>query len=79
MSYEMETVAFEVALQALNKFSTCGGMAQYMKDEFDRRYGEAWQCIVGTGFGSYVSHRPNRYISFDIGEKRFIVFQSHCA
>ncbi|KAK8567524.1 hypothetical protein V6N12_006107 [Hibiscus sabdariffa] len=31
-------------------------LALALKKEFDSTYGPAWHCIVGTSFGSYVTH-----------------------
>uniref|UniRef100_A0A0E0K4X2 Dynein light chain n=1 Tax=Oryza punctata TaxID=4537 RepID=A0A0E0K4X2_ORYPU len=44
-------------------------LALALKKEFDTAYGPAWHCIVGTSFGSYVTHArggrpwsPNRIV-----------------
>ncbi|KAF3636027.1 Dynein light chain, cytoplasmic [Capsicum annuum] len=34
--------------------------------EFDSTYGPAWHCIVGTSFGSYVTHSIGGFLYFSI-------------
>ncbi|KAL1145856.1 hypothetical protein V6Z11_A11G328300 [Gossypium hirsutum] len=33
-------------------------LARAIKKEFDSVYGPAWQCVIGTSFGSFVTHSP---------------------
>ncbi|KAK3198987.1 hypothetical protein Dsin_022402 [Dipteronia sinensis] len=33
-------------------------LARALKKQFDLLYGPAWHCVVGTGFGSFVTHSP---------------------
>ncbi|KAL6001412.1 hypothetical protein ACLOJK_007146 [Asimina triloba] len=40
-------------------------------EEFDSAYGPAWHCIVGTSFGSYVTHSLGGFLYFSI-DKIFI-------
>ncbi|KAI3891186.1 hypothetical protein MKW98_007491 [Papaver atlanticum] len=47
-------------------------MAYNMKKEFDRVYGPAWHCIVGSSFGSFVTHSTGFFLYFSI-EKIFIL------
>jgi dynein light chain LC8-type len=78
MSESMQEVAFELAVRAMDRYNSWGDMAEYIKDEFDRRYDPAWQCIVGN-FGCYVTHKANCYLTFSIGETQFLLFRSHYA
>ncbi|ERN04527.1 hypothetical protein AMTR_s00081p00145720 [Amborella trichopoda] len=52
----MQVHAFRCArstYDSLEKFNP-KHMAYNMKKEFDKAYGPAWHCIVGTSFGSYM-------------------------
>jgi hypothetical protein len=42
--------------------------------EFDRSYGPGWQCIVGTDFGSFVTHHSGCFIYFGIGNLAILLF-----
>jgi dynein light chain LC8-type len=42
--------------------------------EFDRSYGPGWQCIVGTDFGSFVTHHSGCFIYFGIGNLSILLF-----
>ena len=61
---EMQNQAVEVATEAMDKYSIEKDIAQYIKKEFDSKYGATWHCIVGRNFGSFVTHgrfqRPSR-------------------
>ncbi|PON62726.1 Dynein light chain [Parasponia andersonii] len=46
-------------------------LALALKKEFDSSYGPAWHCIVGTSFGSYVTHSLGGFLYFSI-DKLFI-------
>ncbi|KAG5062385.1 hypothetical protein JHK85_003568 [Glycine max] len=41
-------------------------LALALKKEFDSSYGPAWHCIVGTSFGSYVTHSVGGFLYFSI-------------
>ncbi|MBA0580928.1 hypothetical protein Gorai_023126, partial [Gossypium raimondii] len=48
--------------------------------EFDSTYGPAWHCIVGTSFGSYVTHSLGGFLYFSI-DKTFcdpLAFLGNC-
>uniref|UniRef100_A0A0D9VKN8 Dynein light chain n=1 Tax=Leersia perrieri TaxID=77586 RepID=A0A0D9VKN8_9ORYZ len=51
-------------------------LALALKKEFDTAYGPAWHCIVGTSFGSYVTHaRGQRWIPNRIAMTRQITME----
>ncbi|KAI8557730.1 hypothetical protein RHMOL_Rhmol04G0032500 [Rhododendron molle] len=43
--------------------------------EFDGIYGPGWQCIVGTDFGSFVTHCYGCFIHFCIGNLAILLFR----
>jgi dynein light chain LC8-type len=43
--------------------------------EFDRSYGPGWQCVVGTDFGSFVTHQSGCFIYFGIGNLSILLFR----
>ncbi|TXG67000.1 hypothetical protein EZV62_008275 [Acer yangbiense] len=43
-------------------------LARAIKKEFDLLYGPAWHCVVGTGFGSFVTHSPGGFIYFSLDD-----------
>ncbi|CAN1239243.1 Dynein light chain LC6, flagellar outer arm [Linum grandiflorum] len=48
-------------------------------DEFDRLYGGGWMCIVGTDFGSFVTHCSGCFIHFQIGSLAILLFRGSAA
>lgn len=46
-----------------------------MVQEFDRIHGSGWQCIVGTDFGSFVTHCFGCFIYFRVGSLAILLFR----
>ncbi|KAJ6909600.1 hypothetical protein NC652_020545 [Populus alba x Populus x berolinensis] len=44
--------------------------------EFDAAYGPAWHCIVGTSFGSYVTHSTGGFLYFSIDKVYILLFRT---
>ncbi|ONI12779.1 hypothetical protein PRUPE_4G183100 [Prunus persica] len=43
-------------------------LARALKKEFDSVYGPAWHCVVGTSFGSFVTHSPGGFVYFSVDD-----------
>ncbi|PIA65582.1 hypothetical protein AQUCO_00100821v1 [Aquilegia coerulea] len=74
----MQVHAFRSARRAydsLEKFSS-KHMAFNIKKEFDQIYGPAWHCIVGSGFGSYVTYSTGCFLYFSIEKIYILVFKT---
>lgn len=57
---------------SLEKF-TAKTLASTLKKEFDGVYGPAWHCIVGTSFGSFVTHSVGGFLYFSMDHKLYIL------
>ncbi|GKV14166.1 hypothetical protein SLEP1_g25077 [Rubroshorea leprosula] len=57
---------------SLEKF-TSKTLALTLKKEFDGVYGPAWHCIVGTSFGSFVTHSVGGFLYFSMDHKLYIL------
>ncbi|KAK3043074.1 hypothetical protein RJ639_001189 [Escallonia herrerae] len=44
--------------------------------EFDALYGPAWHCIVGTSFGSYVTHSLGGFLYFSVDKVYVLLFKT---
>ncbi|KAL8227578.1 hypothetical protein R6Q59_002779 [Mikania micrantha] len=51
-------------------------LALALKKEFDSSYGPAWHCIVGTSFGSYVTHSRGGFLYFSINKVYVLLFKT---
>ncbi|KAF3786259.1 Dynein light chain LC6 [Nymphaea thermarum] len=74
----MQAHAFRCARRAydsLEKFSA-KHMAFAIKKEFDTIYGPAWHCIVGSSFGSFVTHSRGCFIYFSIEQVFILLFKT---
>lgn len=57
---------------SLEKF-TSKSLALALKKEFDGAYGPAWHCIVGTSFGSFVTHSVGGFLYFSLDQKLYVL------
>ncbi|XP_015967312.1 uncharacterized protein LOC107491053 [Arachis duranensis] len=60
------------AFDSMEKF-TSKTLACTLKKEFDGVYGPAWHCIVGTNFGSFVTHSVGGFLYFSMDQKFYIL------
>lgn len=69
--------ALNLAAKALEIFDVpeARDIARFIKKEFDKTYGPGWQCIVGTDFGSFVTHCYGSFIHFRIGNLAILLFR----
>ncbi|RDX71365.1 Dynein light chain, cytoplasmic [Mucuna pruriens] len=51
-------------------------LALALKKEFDSSYGPAWHCIVGSSFGSYVTHSLGGFLYFSIDKVYILLFKT---
>ncbi|KAL0337426.1 UNVERIFIED_CONTAM: Dynein light chain, cytoplasmic [Sesamum calycinum] len=61
--------------ESLEKFSS-KHMAYNIKKEFDKVYGPAWHCIVGSSFGSFVTHSTGCFLYFSMEKLYVLVFKT---
>jgi len=52
---------------------------ELLLQEFDRMHGPGWQCIVGTDFGSFVTHCCGCFIYFCLGNLAILLFRGSAA
>jgi dynein light chain LC8-type len=64
------------ALQAIEKYNVEKDIAAYIKKDFDARHGPTWHCIVGTKFGSYVTHETSHFIYFYLENLAVLLFRN---
>ncbi|GJN02677.1 hypothetical protein PR202_ga20054 [Eleusine coracana subsp. coracana] len=51
-------------------------LALALKKDFDTTYGPAWHCIVGTSFGSYVTHSKGGFLYFSVDKVHVLLFRT---
>ncbi|CAN6454226.1 unnamed protein product [Victoria cruziana] len=51
-------------------------LAFSLKKEFDKVYGPAWHCIVGTSFGSFVTHSVGGFLYFSLDKLYILLFKT---
>ncbi|XP_039122770.1 uncharacterized protein LOC120259263 [Dioscorea cayenensis subsp. rotundata] len=77
----MQVHAFRCARRAYddvhidNKFSS-KKMAHDIKKEFDKVYGVTWHCVVGTSYGSFVTHSTGCFLYFSVEKMLVMLFRT---
>ncbi|ONK67960.1 uncharacterized protein A4U43_C05F5640 [Asparagus officinalis] len=81
MLQTMQQEALHLAGKALDEFDITDSteIARFIKKEFDKLYDPGWQCIVGTDFGSFVTHHRGCFIYFSIGSLAILLFKGSAA
>ncbi|KAG6496083.1 dynein light chain 1, cytoplasmic-like [Zingiber officinale] len=76
MGEKMRVDAIDCARAGFEKHTVAKEVAEYIKKEFDKNYGQTWHCIVGRDFGSYVTHETNHFIYFYVDKIAVLLFKS---
>ncbi|XP_057961454.1 dynein light chain 1, cytoplasmic [Malania oleifera] len=79
MSVALQNRAFRCARDNLDAMAgklDSKRLALALKKEFDSSYGPAWHCIVGTSFGSYVTHSLGGFLYFSIDKVYVLLFKT---
>lgn len=73
--------ALRLAGKALDEFDVTDSteIARFIKQGFDELHGPGWQCVVGTNFGSFVTHHLGCFIYFSIGSLAILLFKAAAA
>ncbi|KAK1312836.1 hypothetical protein QJS10_CPA07g00759 [Acorus calamus] len=77
MPVKMQMKAMTSASQALDlhDVSDCKSIAAHIKKEFDSMYGSGWQCVVGSNFGCFFTHKHGTFIYFCLETLNFLIFK----
>lgn len=51
-------------------------LAALLKKHMDQTHDGIWHVIIGTDFGSYVSHEAGKFLHFYIGDRAFMLFKT---
>ncbi|KAG0464254.1 hypothetical protein HPP92_019900 [Vanilla planifolia] len=78
MPPELQRRALRCAREVLSAMSKLDSkrLALALKKEFDSSCGPAWHCVVGTSFGSYVTHSLGGFLYFSVGNVYILLFRT---
>ena len=78
MSDKLRDLVIKISKEAIKNVNIDSDtkIAKYIKQKLDQEKVKSgnWNCIVGTEFGSYVSHFKGHFIYFDIGSISIFLF-----
>ncbi|XP_052885899.1 uncharacterized protein LOC128294087 isoform X4 [Gossypium arboreum] len=70
MKDDMQKEAVNIAISAFEKNNVKKDVAEYIKKEFDKKYGPTWHCIVGSNF-AMTKTGPNKTLLRSLGHRHF--------
>eukprot|EP01053_Blabericola_migrator_P003246 Blabericola_migrator_1__3245@NODE_1956_length_3501_cov_965_186954_g1247_i0_p5_GENE_NODE_1956_length_3501_cov_965_186954_g1247_i0NODE_1956_length_3501_cov_965_186954_g1247_i0_p5_ORF_typecomplete_len130_score25_90Dynein_light/PF01221_18/1_1e26MCR_D/PF02505_14/1_3OAD_gamma/PF04277_13/0_31_NODE_1956_length_3501_cov_965_186954_g1247_i030033392 len=76
ISDEHLQAAIEAACHAVSTYKTQLEVAEYIKTQFDEKFGPKWHCVVGRHFASHVSYEPHHYVYLKIGREVVLLFKT---
>ncbi|KAF8571895.1 hypothetical protein P879_01378 [Paragonimus westermani] len=76
MSEESQEDAVHTAAEALDRFQEVTEIPEFIKKEFDKKYGPSWHCIVGTNFCSYFTHLQECFVYFSLNGRDYLLFKT---
>ena len=76
MSSSMKQYAVDCATLAYIRYDSIGDIARYIKNEFNNRYGQHWQCIYGENFGWSLRYELNHLIHLKLDQDYILLFKA---
>lgn len=74
----MQAHAFRCARRTYDSLETFSSkhIAHNIKKEFDKAYGPVWHCVVGSSFGSFVTHSTGCFLYFSMDNLYILLFKT---
>ncbi|CAN1216649.1 Dynein light chain, cytoplasmic [Linum perenne] len=60
----------------MKKVTLSSSSSSSLSSQFDKVYGPSWHCIVGSSFGSFVTHSTGCFLYFSIEKLYILVFKT---
>ena len=67
--------AYNLALEALKSYGNEKIMAEYVKEQLDKKYEPEWQCVIGKDFSVAFSHEIENFVFFQIEDMYFLFYK----
>merc|ERR1719453_2633565 len=67
--------ALDEAIKAFQEMRTEVEIANKIKRFMDATHTPTWNCLVGSSFGSYVTHESKSYLYFTIGHMSILLWK----
>lgn len=76
LSDKLKSCAVELARDAKRSLIGNQEIAKKIKTAFDSQFGGTWHCIVGSDFGSFITHEVSGMIFFYLGKDAFLLWKT---
>ncbi|OZC08169.1 dynein light chain type 1 [Onchocerca flexuosa] len=75
MESEMIEKSLAIAQEAQKHYTLDKDIAFYIKEEFERRFGPTWHCVVGKSFSSSFSYEVQNFILLRFNQSSIMIFR----
>ena len=78
MSAEMAAEAMEIVTMAVDKHQTTKNYeaaAQLIKSTMDKKFGAAWHCVIGEGFGFDITYQAKNMVYVYYGQIGILAYK----
>ncbi|KAI1710519.1 dynein light chain type 1 domain-containing protein [Ditylenchus destructor] len=76
MSKKLRQAAITCIKEAFGKFTCETEIAQFIKDQFDKKHKSTWQCILGNDLVYYLEHDDGCYVHLLVGQLEVLLFKT---
>eukprot|EP00002_Diphylleia_rotans_P002231 TRINITY_DN1139_c0_g1_i3.p1 TRINITY_DN1139_c0_g1~~TRINITY_DN1139_c0_g1_i3.p1 ORF type:complete len:104 (+),score=23.69 TRINITY_DN1139_c0_g1_i3:80-391(+) len=77
MNEEMRIESVETVVTGIEKFSAnYENAARMVKESMDRRYGAAWNCLIGEGFGFEITYESKNLLYMFFGNLAVLLYKA---
>lgn len=76
MSEDMQEYVKDLVCDALRRYEEQCDIAAHIKKDMDVKFQHSWHCIVGTSFGSFVTHARGNFIYLVVDYTTILLFKT---
>lgn len=75
MLRQNQLIAIEICLDSLQSYTKEKDIAACIKMHFDRKFGGAWNCILGRSYGAGITHMDGGFILVEVTPVFITIFR----
>ena len=73
---EGEDTARESCAYAFENKTDLAAISKYIKEQFDKKLGVGWNCVIGRDYGAHVCHVTNNYVYAKFRQLYILIWKS---
>lgn len=76
MSLYLQENIIPIIISAIDAGGQESNIAAKIKEKTDKSHGSSWHCVVGTQFGSYVTHTVGYFLYLEYEKYSILLWKS---